>query len=132
MGSQYVRDEQLLHSIQHMATSEYPLHARLAHAFVSLRVLTPDDFPEEKMQSTRLEPGTRFDGGPGETSVETDMRQEWRAIFDEARKPEYGEDLQHMPEEIAANLIKRIIYLHQRFATRTAMDEWLLFAKQAE
>jgi hypothetical protein len=132
MGNQYVRDEQLLHSIQHMAVSRSLLSARLAEAFSSLHLLTPEDFPEEKMSALRLEPATRFDGSAGETCVETDMRQEWCAIFAEARKPEYGEHLQNMPEELAENLIKRIVHLHQRFTERTAVDEWILHAKRPE
>jgi hypothetical protein len=131
MKTQYAQ-RRLREAIENMALSNCPLSERLARAFSPLRTLTPDDFPEEKMHAFRLEPGTRFDGGPGETCVETDMREEWRAIFAEVRKPEDGEYPQRMPEVTAANLIKRIIELHQRLTTRMAVDEWLLFAKQVD
>jgi hypothetical protein len=94
--------------------------------------LTPEDFPVTAFRAYRSTPGAGWDGGAAIMGVETDMRQEWCSIRDEADATKYGEFFQNMPREKAEDLITRIAALCDRFTAQTAVNAWILdSSKQA-
>jgi hypothetical protein len=125
MGADYVRNI-LREAVAGMAASEYPLQGRLANAFANLRRLrSDDDFPLTAFRAYRLTPGAAWDGGAAKQGVDTDMRQEWCAIREEADVTKYGEFFQKMPLEKAEDLITRIAALCDRFTAHAAVAAWL-------